>query len=183
MGRDEGDTAPLFSVRAERSRGAASSAAEKHRLRSAWPLDCARGEREEAEAIIAAARVCVGARFRLHGRAPGTGLDCVGLAALAYAGRLKGAVPSGYALRGGDPEAVAARIDALGLARGDGRRPGDLLLLVSGPFQLHLAIRTERGFVHADAGLRRVVETPGEPRWPLAAAWRASDSSSPNPLP
>ncbi|HET8613774.1 MAG TPA: peptidoglycan endopeptidase [Sphingomonas sp.] len=122
--------------------------------------------------IVAAARACVGARFRLHGREPETGLDCVGLAAFAYAGRLKGAVPSGYALRGGDPETVAARIDALGLARADGQRAGDLLLLVSGPFQLHLAIRTERGFIHADAGLRRVVETPGEPQWPMAGAWR-----------
>lgn len=104
----------------------------------------------------------VGARFRLHGRDPASGLDCVGLAALAF-GR---DAPTGYALRGGDAEAVAASLDAM-LVRADGAAAGDLLLLRTGPGQLHLAIRTEGGFVHADAGLRRVVERPGAPPWPV----------------
>lgn len=38
--------------------------------------------------------------------------------------------------------------------------------------QLHLAVRTKQGFVHAHAGIRRVVETPGEPQWPLLGAYR-----------
>lgn len=38
--------------------------------------------------------------------------------------------------------------------------------------QLHLAIHCGASFVHADAQLRRVVETPGEPRWPIIAAFR-----------
>lgn len=37
--------------------------------------------------------------------------------------------------------------------------------------QLHLAIRTETGFVHADAR-RGVVETPGEPEWAVVATFR-----------
>lgn len=119
------------------------------------------------------ARAACGARFRLHGRTPETGLDCVGLAAWAHDAR---EVPSGYALRGGDPARVATVAEAAGLVRVQGEapgRPGDLLLLRSGPGQLHLAIATEDGIVHADAALRRVVERPGPVDWPTIARWRA----------
>ncbi len=121
--------------------------------------------------IVAAARACVGARFRLHGRSVETGLDCVGVVALAYA---RERAPAGYALRGGDVGDVMAAIEAAGFARTDALHPGDLLLLAPGPYQHHLAIRTDRGFVHADAGLRRVVETPGEPPWPTVAVFCSS---------
>lgn len=124
------------------------------------------------EEIVAAARACVGARFRLHGRRVADGLDCVGVVALAY--RL-GDVPAGYALRGGDPARIVASIEARGFRATVTERAGDLLLLAAGPFQHHLAVITERGFVHADAGLRRVVETPGLPRWPSIARWRKED--------
>jgi murein DD-endopeptidase / murein LD-carboxypeptidase len=33
-------------------------------------------------------------------------------------------------------------------------------------------VLTDGGFVHADAGLRRVVETPGRPDATLIGAWR-----------
>ncbi|MDH7639574.1 peptidoglycan endopeptidase [Sphingomonas oryzagri] len=122
--------------------------------------------------VIAAARACVGARFRLHGRFPANGLDCIGLAAVAY-GRDR--VPTGYALRGGDPARVAAGIEAAGFVPVEGAaRPADLLLLLPGPHQLHLAILTDRGFIHADAGLRRVVEVPGPPPWPTLGRWRVA---------
>ena len=39
--------------------------------------------------------------------------------------------------------------------------PGDVLMLAVTSDQLHLAIRTVDGFVHANAGIGRVVETPG----------------------
>ena len=116
-----------------------------------------------------AARAAVGARFRLHGRDPVSGLDCVGLAALA----LGIEAPTGYALRGGDADEVSTRLDAM-LARADGMAAGDLLLLRTGPGQLHLAIRTEGGVVHADAGLRRVVERPGALPWPVLGSWRVN---------
>ena len=120
-------------------------------------------------AIVAAARGCVGARFQLHGRQVATGLDCVGVAALAYG---RDHVPAGYALRGGDVMTIKAAIEVAGFVRTGVPCPADLLLLAPGPYQHHLAILTDRGFVHADAGLRRVVETPGMPTWPLVGAWR-----------
>lgn len=124
-------------------------------------------------AIVAAARAVVGARFRLHGRDPATGLDCIGLAAWALrAGGFAGTVPSGYALRGGDPARTAAAIDATGLVRAGEAAPGDLLLCASGPGQLHFAIDSGGGIIHADAMLRRVVERPGAAPWPLIARWR-----------
>jgi murein DD-endopeptidase / murein LD-carboxypeptidase len=131
--------------------------------------------RADPAAVIAAARACLGARFRLHGRSRETGLDCVGLAAIAYG---CAPVPAGYALRGGDAGAVAETIAALGLSPVetlpvDTPRAADLLLLRTGPHQLHLAILTDRGFIHADAGLRRVTEVPGPPPWPVLGRWRA----------
>lgn len=121
-------------------------------------------------AIADAARALIGVRFRLHGRDPATGLDCVGLAAAA-AGV---AAPTGYALRGGDPERIARACRAAGFAPAEDMRPGDLLLLRPGPGQLHLAVKTEAGFVHADAGLRRIVERPGRPEWEVMQIWRRS---------
>ncbi|MCD2317649.1 peptidoglycan endopeptidase [Sphingomonas sp. IC-11] len=127
------------------------------------------------ERVAAAARGVVGAPFRLQGREPATGLDCVGVVALALqAGGHEGPVPSGYGLRCGD--AARYRSCWAGLAGADGRRAGDVLLCLAGPRQLHLAIRTATGFVHADAGLRRVVERPGQLPWPLVMAWRLGES-------
>jgi hypothetical protein len=119
------------------------------------------------ERAAARAQGAVGTRFRLHGRGE-DGLDCVGLAGLAYGV----AVPTGYPLRSGDPAAIARVAAAAGLTRVENARAGDLIVATSGPGQLHLAIATADGFVHADAGLRRVVERPGAPPWPVLARWR-----------
>jgi lipoprotein Spr len=51
--------------------------------------------------------------------------------------------------------------------------PGDLALVRPGPLQLHLMILVPGGFVHAHAGLRRVVEMPGASPWPVMGWWRA----------
>ncbi|MBX9796087.1 peptidoglycan endopeptidase [Sphingomonas sp.] len=125
-------------------------------------------------AVVAAARGCIGVRFRLHGRCRDHGFDCVGLVAHAcHAAGCGAAVPSGYGLRSGDPARVAAAIAAAGLVPAPApRRPGDVMLFASGPGQLHLAIASEAGIIHADAALRCVVERPGAPPWPLIAAWR-----------
>jgi len=117
---------------------------------------------------IERARGAIGVRFRLHGRCVAHGLDCVGLAGLAYGI----AVPRGYALRGGRVARVIAAAEAAGLVRVDDARVGDLLLLNAGAGQLHLAIASEAGVIHADAALRRVVERPGVPPWPELARWR-----------
>ncbi|WP_294395363.1 peptidoglycan endopeptidase [uncultured Sphingomonas sp.] len=122
-----------------------------------------------SEEIVARARACVGARFRPHGRDPAFGLDCVGVAAVAF----RRDVPTGYPLRGGHAGGIAGIIDRMGLIRVAGAsQAGDLLLLRVGHAQFHLAVRTGEGFVHADAGLRRVVETPGEPVGDMVACWR-----------
>jgi lipoprotein Spr len=121
--------------------------------------------------VETAARELVGTRFRLHGRDPATGLDCVGVVGCAL-GR-SGDAPTGYAMRGGSAGGFIAMLAAAGLVRVTAAEPGDVLLIEAGPRQYHLAIRTAAGFVHADAGLRRVVETPGMPRWPVAGIFRA----------
>lgn len=121
-------------------------------------------------AVAAAARDLVGRRFGLHGR--GERLDCVGVVAAAlWAAGWRGETPTGYALRGGDPGRIAALLDAR-FARAGEARAGDVMLMATGPGQLHLAVRTESGFVHADAGLGRVVERPGAPPWPVLGVWR-----------
>lgn len=126
-----------------------------------------------AERAVAAARGAVGTRFRLQGRDPAYGLDCVGLAALAMrAAGFSGVVPADYALRGGNAAVLAARLDASGLVRGDAPRPGDLALFACDATQFHMAVIVPGGIVHADAGLRRVVERPGVPPWPMLGCWR-----------
>lgn len=125
--------------------------------------------------IVAAARRCLGARFRPQGRDPRFGLDCVGVAAIAFGRPLPDdTVPDDYPLRGGSAEAIARSIDAVGLRRIDMAEAaaGDLLLVAAGAEQFHLAILSGRGFIHADAGLRRVVETPGRPEGRILGAWR-----------
>lgn len=120
-----------------------------------------------AGAVERAASRAVGTRFRLHGRGA-DGLDCVGLVALALrAGGYAGEVPTGYSLRGGDWRFLDRMLVRVAEAE-----PGDVLLMAAGPGQVHLGIRTAGGFVHADASLRRVVERPGMPPWPLIGVWR-----------
>ncbi len=117
----------------------------------------------------AQARALVGTRFRAQGRGP-EGLDCIGLALVAYAIPAS-SVRRDYDLRGGS--AVELETELLRFFRPVAtRRSGDLLVLAPANDQLHLAVLTERGFVHAHAGLRRVVETPGAPTWPILGAYR-----------
>jgi len=114
------------------------------------------------------ARRAIGAKFRLHGRSVADGLDCVGLAGLAYGVD----APRGYALRSDDRARMIAGIAAAGLKRADDACAGDLVLFRAGPGQLHLGIASEHGVIHADASLRRVVERPGVPPWPELMRWR-----------
>jgi hypothetical protein len=117
------------------------------------------------------ARGLVGTRFRPQGRGAG-GLDCVGLVLATFA--LAGdAVRRNYSLKG-DHEAelrhgLIVHFREIGV---DKLREGDVMLMSVATDQLHLGVRTRAGFVHAHAGIGRVVETPGFPEWPLLAAYR-----------
>ena len=136
------------------------------------------------QAVAGAALAAVGAPFRLHGRDPASGVDCVGLVALALkAGGWDCAVPTGYRLRSGGADAAAALLDG-SLEQVGVAAVGDVLLMRTGPGQLHLGVWTAGGLVHADAGLRRVVLRPGVVGWPIASVWRLlTDSPSPRPSP
>jgi lipoprotein Spr len=117
------------------------------------------------------ARALVGTPFRLQGR-NADGLDCVGVAIATYklhADRIR----RDYRMRGNHAAEVRASVEQ------DFRRvpvtqlrAGDLMVMRVASDQLHLGVRTDKGLVHAHAGLRRVVETPGMPEWPIIGVYR-----------
>jgi hypothetical protein len=119
----------------------------------------------------ARARALVGTRFRPQGRGIG-GLDCVGVALAVY--EISGRdIPADYQPRGAHDSKVREGLRTLFRRIGPAAsRPGDLLLMKPAADQFHIGIRTTAGFVHAHAGLRRVVETPGAPEWPVTATYR-----------
>lgn len=125
------------------------------------------------ERIAAEALALVGVPFRLHGRSEETGLDCVGLAALAAhrAGVRIGRLP-GYRLRGTSLANVEETLRVAGYEPVERAGAGDLWIAQSGPMQLHLMIGAGGGLVHADAGLRRVVRMPLPSPWPVLGQWR-----------
>ena len=131
---------------------------------------------ERGERIAARARALVGVRFRPQGRDPNTGLDCVGAAAAA-AGVPRERVRADYPMRGQRLAEIEHELCDLGLwpVMEAAARPGDVLVLEAGPAKLHVAVVTDGGFVHADAGLRKVVERPGPPPWPVAGVWRMAE--------
>ncbi len=130
----------------------------------------------QAEAFADAAAGLVGTPFRFRGRDRATGLDCVGLvlAALADIGRKPAAV-GGYAMRQLDPARhfeVALDCGFTPVNQGS-IRTGDLLLVRPGPAQVHLLVAfRKRYFIHAHAGLGRVVRTPAPCPWPTERHWR-----------
>ena len=132
-----------------------------------------------AALLTAAAAGLIGCAFRLHGRDPATGLDCVGLVASALkAAGAQAQVPEGYSLRN-------LTIDHwLHCAAGSGLRAspgqvcaGDIVLLRLDHCQHHLMIaESATSVIHAHAGLRQVVRQPFDPRWQVCAKWRLASS-------
>jgi hypothetical protein len=119
----------------------------------------------------ARARALVGTRFRPQGRTD-EGLDCVGVV-LATFGIPVDDVRRNYRLRGNDVAEI--RHQLLRFFRKVPQtqlRAGDVMLLRVAERRLHLAVRTSAGFVHANAGIGRVVETPGNAEWPLIGVYR-----------
>jgi len=127
------------------------------------------------ERFAAAAEDLVGSPFRLGGRDPITGLDCIGLvaASLEAIGLQIGPLPQ-YSLRQHDIGRFVelAKMAGLRIARKHALC-GDVLLLRPSPDQHHLAIRlADNSIVHAHAELRRVVITPSPLPWPAIRCWR-----------
>lgn len=127
------------------------------------------------EQLAAAAGAMAGTPFRLGGRDPVTGLDCIGLvvAALEAIGRPVATLPS-YTLRQFDIQRFLVFAQTAGLLSTDTQPiAGDVLLLHPSPSQCHLAISlSRRGIVHAHAELRRVVISPAPLPWPVTRRWR-----------
>lgn len=135
---------------------------------------------DAGETLAAEALGLVGTSFRLHGRDPASGLDCVGLvhAALAAAGRHP-VSPRGYGFRNLAVEEWLPHAARSGLAPAAGPvRSGDIQLIALGFAQHHLVIaRGPDDVIHAHAGLRRVVCQPRDPAWRIIAAWRLATLS------
>jgi hypothetical protein len=120
------------------------------------------------------ARSLVGCRFRPQGRDPEHGLDCVGVVCAAF-GIPGDSVPHDYRLRDGGLERLELELSRF-FRRVRDLAAGDVLVFKVAADQLHLGIRSDRGFIHADARLRKVVETPGRPPWDLISAYRRKET-------
>lgn len=125
----------------------------------------------DAGDVVARARAMLGVRFRPQGREAAHGLDCIGVVTAAFG--LRG-VRRDYALRSEDVEAFEREFAGSNFVSlvPAAVCAGDVLLVRVGHAQLHVVLLTPDGFLHADAGLRRVTEVPGPVPWPVASAWR-----------
>jgi cell wall-associated NlpC family hydrolase len=120
--------------------------------------------------VVERARSLVGCDFRSQGRDPEVGLDCIGLVLQVFL------IPSEQVRR--DYRLRESHMSELETQLSRFFRPvatpqaADVLLCRISHAQTHLAVHCGGSFIHAHAGLRRVVETPGQPDWPIAAAFR-----------
>jgi lipoprotein Spr len=123
--------------------------------------------------IVAAARALAGTPFRLHGRSPATGVDCVGLALLsARAAGLNVEQPPPYRLHAGPTPPVEIWMHAAGFVAARLACAGDIVLVRISALQPHLVIDAGDGVIHAHAGLGRVVIMPMPAEWRELSRWR-----------
>lgn len=123
-------------------------------------------------AIVERARALVGCRFRRQGRDPRLGLDCVGLIVTTFDVPTD-EVPHDYRLRACGDDRLKRELERhFRRVRPSTARSGDVLLFTVATSRPHLAVLTDRGFVHADARARRVVETPGAAPWAIDSVYR-----------
>jgi len=132
---------------------------------------------DQQQRFAAAAIKCLDTPFRLHGRSSRFGLDCVGLVIVCLAAVSK-EIPHlpDYGLRNIRLNGLSKTARKAGFVPATGGvQTGDLLLVRPGPAQTHFLIASgASAFVHADAGLRRVVQIPGPLRWPIIRHFRLS---------
>lgn len=119
------------------------------------------------------ARMLVGLKFRPQGRDPRVGLDCVGLVLCTF--RLASdLVRKNYRICGPNCAEAQKSLSRIFTEIGpDSAVAGDVLLFRLRRERAHLAISCGKSIVHADASLRRIVETPIPLEWPVVAAFRS----------
>lgn len=125
--------------------------------------------------LAAAAERLIGAPFRLHGRDPHTGLDCIGVVILALrAAGCDADIGCDYQLRMRSITGLLAQVDRLPLTPADAlpAAAGDVLLVQVSACQHHCLIQVADGYIHAHAGLRRVVLSPQLPAGTVLRRWR-----------
>jgi murein DD-endopeptidase / murein LD-carboxypeptidase len=117
----------------------------------------------------------LGVAFRAHGRIAGVALDCVGLVAycLNTAG-LAITAPCNYTLRGDYYGVLTDFFRDNGFCRSATTEPksGTIGAVRCSPQQYHLMVRVDQGWVHAHAGLGRVVLMPDPSPWEVLDLWR-----------
>lgn len=125
-----------------------------------------------APAMIARrAMQAVGTPFRLYGREAGIALDCAGL--VLHSVDFPNPIVK-YSLKGEYLDIIGNIINQIGLNTTIApESDGDIAVADCGWRQQHLLVRAENGWVHAHAGLQRVVHMPGPCPWPLIAVWRS----------
>jgi lipoprotein Spr len=117
------------------------------------------------------ARGLVGTPFRPQGRNE-LGLDCVGLLLSTYDIPIS-TVRRNYRLRGDHRGEIECGLrDLFRRVPARHSREGDVMLMIVAVDQFHLGVKTAHGFVHAHAGIGRIVETPGLPDWPVLSHYR-----------
>ena len=116
--------------------------------------------------MIAAARACLGTPFHHQGRAPGVGLDCIGLIVVALrAIGVKVQDRTDYGRRP-DGRSLAAALTAHGAELVNDIQAGDILLFRYDGQPQHVALATSPDtMIHSFAPAEAVVETPIGDYW------------------
>ena len=133
---------------------------------------------KRGDLVARAAEDLVGSPFKLNGRDPRLGIDCVGLVlcALRHTGG-DTIEPEPYKLRNLNIARQLRCIDVLELDSATGGiAAGDVMLFRLASTQYHLGVvSTKAALIHAHVGLRRVVASPLPIRWRIERHWRVRD--------
>ena len=132
-------------------------------------------EQEIGERVVGAALALLGVPYRRFGRDPATGLDCVGLVVCAHAGAgiTATAVPDRYRWRDVDGSTIDRWLRAAGCVAVSDKAAGDILVQAMPGGQMHmLIVASDDLFIHAHAGLGRVVAMPGPVMGTPTGRWR-----------
>lgn len=128
-----------------------------------------------SEEFARAAENLLGTPYRLGGRCARHGVDCIGIVivSLREIGENFPDLPT-YGLRNRDFDFVKNIAGQCAVTEvNDSVLRGDIVMVRPGPAQRHLLINLgNQRWVHAHAGLRRVVIFTGELPWPVIQNWR-----------